>query len=312
MSISGSILLSGEVLWDRIRKNYQFDYKTTDPKVQYYVKQFSNNAYLSQITQRSAPYLYLVVEALERRDLPGELALLPIVESAYDPTARSEKGAAGIWQMMPHTAKRFGLKRDHWYDGRMDVAASTEAALDYLDYLKDRFEEDWLLALAAYNSGEGKVSRSMQRNRQREQSTEFWALGLPRQTRDYVPKILALAEITRDPKGYGVELPEIYNEPYLAGVQLDTPLAFNEAAKFAGMSLKELKKLNAGYHKATYHPNSAAILLMPIANATHFLEKAGEHLPSVRLASLSKDRKNTAFYAMDLVLKLRKWLFPDR
>jgi membrane-bound lytic murein transglycosylase D len=188
--------------WYRLVNNYGFEDKTVlHPKVQHYVREFTETNYAQTLANRSVPYLSAIVNALEEHNLPGELAFVPFIESQWNPKALSPKGAAGLWQMMPLTAKQFGIK----HHSRYDITASTNAALKYFDYLGTLFNDDWLLALAAYNSGEGRVQRSMNKNN----STDFWALRLPRETRDYVPKILALAEIFSNPKKYGITLPNI-------------------------------------------------------------------------------------------------------
>lgn len=273
-------------IWDRLRRNYQLSGSKKNPEVQFYINQFSKSDYPYRLAERSAPYMHLLVEALEERNLPGELAFVPFIESNFNPNAISHKGAAGLWQMMPQTARRFGLTRDGKYDGRYDIAASTEAALDYLDYLGDMFEEDWLLALAAYNSGEGRVSNSIAYNSRSRQGTGFWALRLPRETKDYVPKILALAEIFANPRRYGLTLPAVQNAPYLTAVVVNKPLHLQEAAKLAGMSVQEVKQFNAAHHQGVAHTQGRSPLLLPVANARKFLERA-ENL-NVRLLSMKQ------------------------
>jgi Soluble lytic murein transglycosylase and related regulatory proteins (some contain LysM/invasin domains) len=153
--------------------------------------------HLATVTERATPFLHLIVEKVEARNMPLELALLPVVESSFDQFAYSHGRAAGLWQFVPATGRRFGLEQNWWYDGRRDVVQSTDAALDYLEYLHGMFDGNWLHAIAAYNSGEGRVSRAIQRNEQRGKPTDFWHLDLPKETSSYVPKLIALGDVLR-------------------------------------------------------------------------------------------------------------------
>lgn len=173
-------------------------------QIQTYQKQAKS---LEQILSRSQPYMHHIVAELEKRRLPLVFALLPLIESAYNPKARSHMGAVGLWQLMPGTARAYGVKLSRSYDGRQDVFASTEAALDYLSYLAELFEEDWLLVLAAYNAGEGTIMRAIRRNEAANLPTDFWSLRLPKETQQYVPKLLALAELITKADMYGLSLP---------------------------------------------------------------------------------------------------------
>jgi membrane-bound lytic murein transglycosylase D len=206
-----------------------------------------NRTFLTRASVRAAPYLYFIVSSLEQRGMPAELALLPMIESAYNPTAVSERKAVGLWQFMPATGKDMGLRQTAAYDARRDIFASTSAALDYLERLHQQFEGDWLLALAAYNSGEGTVSRAIDANRLRGLPTDYWSLHLPRETTDYVPRLLALAELTKDPMAYGVILEPVSDAPYFARVQLPRPVEIKQLALAAGLSERALRLLNPGY-----------------------------------------------------------------
>lgn len=261
-------------LWGRLRNNYNIQEvanatpPTAERKVQKYVQKYERSQKsLARVTTQASPYLYFIVEELEKRDMPAELALLPIIESAFKPQATSRRGAAGIWQFIPSTGRLYGLKQDRWYDGRRDVMASTRAALDYLQFLHKEFDNNWMLALAAYNSGEGTVRRAIERNRRAGKPTTFWDLKLPRETKEYVPQLLALAEVIGDPSKHAIELPTIANQPYLKLVHPGTHLNFTQAAKMAGIHVTELKKFNAGYRQASTHPKGPQQLLLPIANA---------------------------------------------
>ncbi len=260
-------------LLERIRANYQIDADLSDHAraTRRVAQQFDwyqrHPDYMRRVLRRAEPYLFHIVQSLEARDMPGELALLPIVESAFDPFAYSHGRASGLWQFIPGTGKRFGLKQNWWYDGRRDITESTRAALDYLEYLSDLFDGDYLLAVAAYNSGEGIVRRAVKRNRAAGKATDFWALNLPRETRAYVPKLLALRELVRDPGSYGLKLPAIADQPYFdivpTGGQIDLALA----ADLADMDLDELYLLNPGFNRWATDPDGPHRLLVPMARA---------------------------------------------
>ena len=187
-------------LWQRIRSGHNLTPEVLPASVlkqrDWYLR---NPSYLATVFGRAEPFIFYVTDELDKAGLPLELALLPIVESTYDPLAYSHSHAVGLWQFIPSTAKSFGLRRDRWYDGRRDVIYSTQAAVKYLKYLHRRFDNDWLLALAAYNSGEGNVRKSIKRNRKLGKKTDFWSIKLPRETRNYVPQLLALATLIENP-----------------------------------------------------------------------------------------------------------------
>lgn len=264
-------------LWARLRKNYDMGQRhknTADQKrIQRFVTEYRNGEkQLTRMTHRASPYLYYIVEELEKRKLPGELALLPMIESAFEPQANSPKGAAGLWQFMPKTGKYYGLKQDQWYDGRRDVAASTSAALNYLEILHKQFDNNWLLALAAYNAGEGRVSKAIKRNAKAGKPTNFWSLELPKETKDYVPKFLALAEVVAHPEKHDLSLPAIENKPYLVPVNPGKALDFNKVSKLADMEVNEVKRLNPGYRRQSTHPKGPQQLLLPTENAEKLMK----------------------------------------
>src|SRR5882762_2202706 len=201
-------------LFDRMRAGFKLedgaDQRAVDQQLRWYA---SNPDYLQRAFGRADPYLYQIVTELERRGMPLELALLPVVESAFEPYAYSRARASGLWQFIPGTGSRFGLKQDWWYDGRRDIVESTRAALDYLQHLHDEFDGDWLLAVAAYNCGEALVERAVDMNRAAHRPVTFWELWLPGETRAYVPKLLAMKRLVRDPETYGLEFSPIPNSP---------------------------------------------------------------------------------------------------
>ncbi len=195
-------------LWDVLREEFTLPHYEDSPAVQAKIEWYMNNQdFLLRSTTRAAPYLYYILQQVKKRHLPAELVLLPIIESGYNPFSLSNAGASGIWQLMPDTASGLGVKRDYWFDGRRDVISSTRAALNYLAYLQSFFEGNWLLAIAAYNTGEGNVLSAIKRNIRDGYDTDFWSLPVAQQTKDYVPSLLAVATIISRPDLYPVYLP---------------------------------------------------------------------------------------------------------
>jgi membrane-bound lytic murein transglycosylase D len=229
-----------------------------------------NPNYVERVFTRAQRYLPFITAELEARDLPLELALLPIVESAYDPFAYSHGRAAGLWQIIPGTGRRFGIRQNWWYDGRRDAIDSTYGALDYLAYLHKFNNGDWELAIASYNSGEGNVRKAVRRNQARSKPTDFWNLSLSRETSSYVPKLLALVAIVRDPEAYGLTLPEIVNEPQFAIADVGSQLDLALAAELAGIELDTLYAYNAGYNRWATDPAGPHRLVLPIEVADTF------------------------------------------
>jgi len=259
-------------LWTRVRQNFslpEIEHKRITSQLDWYRR---HPAYMQRVAVRATPYLYYIVDSLEENDIPMELALLPIVESAFQPFAYSHGRAAGIWQFIPATGKRFGLKQNWWYDGRRDVYASTQAAIDLLQTLHRQFHGDWLLALAAYNSGPGTVRRAIRRNKRKGKPTDFWSLQLPRETRAYVPKLLALSQLIKDPAAYGLALPRIPDEVYFAQVKLASQIDLAKAAELAGIEVDELYRLNPGYNRWATAPDGPHRLLIPINTVDAFSE----------------------------------------
>lgn len=237
------------------------------------------------IAQRAEPFLHLILTEIAERGLPTELALLPVIESAYDPTARSHKAAAGLWQFMPATGRLFGLERNLWYDARYDVLASTQAALDYLEQLAQRFDGDWLLALAAYNAGHGRVSRAIARNVRAGQPTDFWSLSLPRETRRYVPKFLAMRAIVASPGAFAVDLPPIANRSVVQPVHLSEQIDLAFAADTLGLERAELQRLNPAYRYGLTLPKGGSVVLVPAQHAEVFQHRLADILDTQQLWS---------------------------
>jgi len=232
--------------------------------------------YLNRVFTRAQRYLPHIVDELQRRNMPLELALLPIVESAFDPFAYSHGRAAGLWQMIPGTAKRFGVKQNWWYDGRRDVVDSTRAALDYLEYLYRLNNGDWLNAIASYNSGEGRVLRAVKRNNKAMRLTDFWNLSLPKETRMYVPKLLALVEIVAHPERYDLTLPEVFDTPQFKVTEIGGQLDLALAAELAGVDVDTVYQFNPGYNRWSTDPEGPHRLVMPIDVADSFVAALSE------------------------------------
>ena len=277
-------------LWDEITDGYNLP-EISDDQVDKNLRWLSNNQrYLDRVTEQSKPYLYYVANELRENDLPMELALLPIVESAYNPFALSRSKALGVWQFMPHTGRNFGLKQNHWYDGRRDIVASTDAAVRYFKRLNAMFDGDWLLSIAAYNAGEGTIRRAIAKNRKQGKGTDFWSLPLPQQTQSYVPQLLALSKVIADPEKYDLELKEIENNPYFTTVNVSSPIDLAQAARMADIDPKELRNLNAGYNKWITDPTGPHELLVPVADAAQFTLTL-DKLPKIAPIQLAGDYK---------------------
>ncbi len=273
-------------VWDRIRGGLGFDTsEQTRRRTQREIEWFQRNQeYLDRMAERARFYLPYIVRQVEKRGLPSELALLPVVESAFQPFAYSPAGAAGLWQFMPGTGRVFGLKQNWWYDGRRDIVESTDAALTYLERLSAHFNGDWPLAIAAYNWGEGNVLRAIRRNRRAGKSTDFWSIRLPRETRGYVPRLLALAAIVKEPQRYGLDLAEIEDDPYFEVVDVDSQIDLAHAAELAEMSLEEIYLLNPGFNRWATDPDGPHRLLLPAGRVEKFRQGLAEMPPEERVA----------------------------
>ena len=258
-------------LFDRMRAGFKLDdgadRRAIDDQLRWYA---ANPDYLQRAFWRADLYLYHIVTELERRGMPLEIALLPVVESAFEPYAYSHARASGLWQFIPGTGSRFGLKQDWWYDGRRDITESTRAALDYLQYLHDEFNGDWLLAIAAYNCGEAMVERAVAANRAAGRTVDFWNLWLPGETRAYVPKLLAMARLVAHPADYDLDFSTVPNEAFFARVETGGQIDLRVAAELAGITTEELYALNPAYHRWASDPDGPHFLLVPVESAEVF------------------------------------------
>lgn len=263
--------ITARTLWGRIRQGFLLEPTAIDnPRIDRQRRVFVDQPrYFEMTSTRSERYLHYVVEQLDARDMPLELALLPFVESGYNPMALSRSQAAGIWQFIPSTGKVFSLRQDSWYDGRRDITASTQAALDYLSKLNQMFDGDWLLAMAAYNCGEGCVGRAIKYNRARGLPTDYWNLKLPHETMNYVPKLLALSQIIDSPGLHGAILPELADSPYFAAVTIERQLDLHKAAELADITPEDFIKLNPAFKQRVTAPG-AYQLLVPVDRLEQF------------------------------------------
>ncbi|MFO8044241.1 MAG: transglycosylase SLT domain-containing protein, partial [Halomonas sp.] len=255
--------------WSRLRDSFQWQQSLDEPRVQQWIDHYRASPHnIVEITERARPWLAWIVEQVEARGLPGEIALIPFVESSFDPTARSHRGAAGLWQFMPGTGDALGLRRVRGYDGRLDVVASTRAALDYIELQADQwYEGDLELSLAAYNAGAGTVNRARRNAISSGNGDDYWSLSLPRETMNYLPKLKAIAAIVDNPDKYQVALPEIEDAPAFAKIPVQRPLGLDEAARLSGASRGELATLNPALSNGTAHPGQARVLLVPADRA---------------------------------------------
>ena len=261
--------LKAHDLWPRIRSGFALR-ETHTPLVAKQEKWYVDHPdYFARMTDRARRYLYFITEEVERRGMPSEIALLPMIESAFNPGAYSRSRASGIWQFMPSTGKKFGMQQDWWYDGRRDVISATNGALDYLQKLHDRFG-GWDLALAAYNCGEGAVRRAQAHNRKRGLPVNYTSLKLPRETRNYVPKLMAIKNIIANPAKFSLVLQDIPNEPYFVAIATPKHIDVKLAAQLADISEEEFAALNPAHNRPVILQGSNDLILLPIDKMATF------------------------------------------
>ena len=277
-------------LWDRIRDGFELE-DSDSPLVIKHVRWYADRPdYVDRMMSRSSRYLFYIVEEVERRKMPMELALLPFIESAFNPEAFSRAKASGMWQFMPATGKDFKLTQNIFRDERRDVIQSTDAALDYLQRLYKMFG-DWELALAAYNWGEGNVSKAIKRNQAKKLPTDYASLKMPDETRNYVPKLLAIKNIVTNPKSYGLTLPTLENHPYFVIVTTEKDIDVDLAAQFARMTVEEFKAMNPSFNKPVILGASEPQILLPFGRAESFQENLLQY--TGRLSSWTAIRVNS-------------------
>jgi membrane-bound lytic murein transglycosylase D len=256
-------------VWARIRGGFRLS-NLDGPLVQQWEQWYSTRPdYVARMVERGSHFLYHVIEEIERRKMPAEIALLPMIESAYNPQAYSRAHAAGMWQFIPSTGKLYGLQQNFWYDGRRDVLAATGAALDYLEKLYGMFN-DWNLALAAYNWGEGAVSRAMARNQAKGLPTDYESLSMPAETRNYLPKLQAVKNIIANPEQFGLKLVDVPNKPYFATVTLPRHIDVKLAATFAEITIEDFRFLNPAHNKPVIRADGSEIIVLPIDKLAAF------------------------------------------
>lgn len=261
---------SHKTVWDRLLSLYalpEIENERIDRELNWYLQ---HPDYIARVQQRAEPYMHLILNEIEAKNLPGELALLPVVESAFLPNAYSKSDASGLWQFIPATGRLFGLKQDSWYDGRRDVYASTKAATTFLKQLSETFEGDWLLALASYNYGKGNVGKAIEKNKSLSLPTDYWSLSLPQETTNYVPRLLAIAKLFAHADEYNIPLRPIPNKPYVEVVDIKSQLDLDKAAQLANTPLKEFLKLNPGFNRWSTAPKGPHHLLVPVKEAQSF------------------------------------------
>lgn len=256
------------LIWPRLVDRFRISSCPDGSSAARWAEWYATNAeYMERVLNRAQPWLYHIVNEVEQRDLPGELALLPVVESAFDPFAYSHGRAAGPWQFLSGTARDFGVTINDWYDGRRDFVAATGAALDYLVYLGELFDDNWSHALAAYNAGQGRVGRAIRRNAARGLGTKWHELPLPRETLGYVPKLKGLGCLFRDPVRYAFVLPTLEDSPQVATVELEGPVDIVALALRAELNLAELVTLNAGLNRHLTPPTGPSYVVVPVSAA---------------------------------------------
>ncbi|WP_058493498.1 LysM peptidoglycan-binding domain-containing protein [Legionella worsleiensis] len=274
--------------WEVLRGEFKINHQITRPEVQDQIRWLLEHpGFVTKVCQKAQPYLYHVIREIQRRNLPGELALLPMIESAYDPFAYSKVGAAGLWQIMPVTGNELGLIQDWWFDGRRSINHSTHAALTHLMRLNKVFNGNWTLAIAAYDAGEGTIGRAIKSLSPTNHPVNFWELKVPKETQVYVPRFLALAEIIGNAQAYKIKLPVTPFQPYFEEVNIGSQIDLSHAARLAGISVNELTQLNPGFNRWATAPYKPFTLLVPIAQVTQFYFNLS-HLPVDKRVSWTK------------------------
>ena len=280
-SNSASVSKHYDDVWSRFRAGYAMP-DLSDSRVDYWVNYYTKRpGSIQTMANRSSKYIYYVTTELQKRGMPTELALLPFVESAYNTTALSRVKASGLWQFMPATGTDFNLAQNWWRDERRDPVGSTQAAINYLAYLYNFQDNDWHLALASYNWGQGSVKRARERNARQGLGTDFLSLKMPTETRDYVPKLLAFKRIISNPGKYGITLPKVPDQPYFEVVQKTVDIDIEVAARLAGVSLAEFKEMNPQFHRPVILAEHGQSILIPKANVAAYKKNLANYKGSL-------------------------------
>ena len=285
-------------LWASLRKDFRMNEVNSELVRRHESKFAANSAYFDRTITRSKPYMYHIANVVRKRNMPAEIALLPFIESAFVTKAKSHVGASGLWQFMPATGRHYGLEKTPLYDGRHDVYAATDAALNYLQYLHGLFG-DWSLALAAYNWGEGNVGRAVNRARAQGLEPIYENLRMPDETRNYVPKLLAVRNIVANPQTFGMNITEINNQPYFKSLSIDKPIDNSTIARFANISESELLTLNPGFNAPVFIPKNNRRLLLPVDSVASFEKNYRNANPDTLLSwNVYTSRNNTSLNAI--------------
>lgn len=285
-------------IWSNLRDGFCLDVVYSS-RVDREIKWFINNKdFLYRSITRAEPFLYHIVQKLQKRNLPLELALLPIIESGYQPYAYSPSRAAGIWQFIPATAKEYGLSRNWWYDGRRDIIGSTDAALHFLSDMHRHFRGNWFLAIASYNTGAGKVGRAIKKSNTYIGTANFWDLDLPRETELYVPKLIALRDIVLNPSSYGIKLPSLKNKPLTSFARIQYPIDFYTLSVLTGVSQKELYKLNPGFSTWLLLPEMQNKIILPNGKKEIFYKRYKEITKHIFTQKIHLITKGDSLYSI--------------
>lgn len=288
-----------ENLWIDIVGGYGLP-EISDQKIDKNLRWISKHpSYMNKVTKQGEPFLFYIVQQMRENEIPLELTLIPIVESAFNPFVQSRSKALGLWQFVPRTGRHFGLQQNALYDSRRDVIASTDAAVRYLKHLNKLFDGDWLLTMAAYNAGEGTVKRAMAKNKKQGKPTDFWSLSLSKQTQHYVPQIIALSKVVADPIKYNLNLNAIPNDPYFTKVNISKTIDMAQAAKMANINPDIMRQLNAGHTKWITTQNGPYEILVPIQN----LEAFNNMLPNLPVATIPAHELKALMSATTYVVK---------
>lgn len=266
---------SSDSIWSVMADNFSIHVDTSNDDIRHQLHVFLHNPQLlEELTENARPYLYHIFQEVQKKHMPAELALLPMIESNYKPGTRSSAGAVGLWQLTSHTASNYGISMNSWYDGRKNAISSTKVALSFLSYLHQTFNNNWLLAIAAYDAGPATVMNAIRHNQRHHLPTDFWSLSLPRETQLYIPKLLALADIIQRPDYYHLKLSSIPNSPVTNTVTIQKQTTLTTIAHDAKTSVATVKKLNPAFRKAITPPHQTVTVLLPAKNAETFKNHA--------------------------------------